>query len=360
MHNLQKLLQAGQSVWLDNIHREMLENGQFKALIDREEIRGVTSNPTIFMNAITKSANYDASMAAQPRDRTAEEVFWALAIQDIQQAADLLSDLYQRTNGGDGYASLEVNPNLAEDSAGTLEQALSLMKQVDKPNLMIKIPATARGIPAIAAATEAGININVTLIFGRERYREVMEAYLSGLERRIAVGKPVDHIASVASFFVSRLDSLLDPQLEKAAPHLAGKMAIANARLAYADYKEVFEGARFAALKAKGAREQRPLWASTSTKNPKYRDVLYIEELIGPGTVNTIPPQTMEAFLDHGRIRPSLEEDLEGARTAFNDLQRAGISMLEATRKLEADGVKSFSESYAILLKAVGEKRRKL
>lgn len=359
-----KLLEAGQSIWYDNIQRGLLKNGEFAGMIQRGEIRGVTSNPTIFMNAVTKSQDYDESLAPLVKSgMTPEDVFFALAIQDIQAAADLFLPLHKETNGGDGYVSLEVSPYLANDTAGTLAQAKQLWERVNRPNLMIKIPATRAGIPAVTSAIAAGINVNVTLIFSLQRYAEVMDAYLSGLEQRLEAGLPVDKVASVASFFVSRVDTHIDARLQKKveaggslaekAARLPGKAAIANARLAYADFKTIFSSERFLAMQTRGAKLQRPLWASTSTKNPAYRDVIYVEELIGPHTVNTVPPQTLVAFLDHGMVRLSLEEDLDGALRVFTELEELGISMDEVTARLEEEGVKSFSDAYTTLLKAI-------
>ncbi len=370
MNRAHQLYQAGQSLWYDNIERRLLNNGELAALIARGEIRGVTSNPTIFMNAVTKSNDYTAALAALAKaGKTAEEIFWDLAIEDIQAAADLFRPLYEESNKGDGYVSLEVNPDLAHDTLATLSEAKRLWKRVNRPNLMIKIPATLEGLPAIKEAIEAGINVNVTLIFARDRYAAVMEAYLSGLESRIAKGLPIDGIASVASFFVSRVDTKVDGHLnamidrggaraEKAA-QLLGRAAIANARLAYHDFKIVFGSQRFAALQAKGARVQRPLWASTSTKNPAYRDVMYVEALIGRDTVNTVPPATLVAFLDHGVVRAdSLEEDLPGAYRTLALLETLGISMPQVTAELEAEGVKSFASSWKALLDAVEASRQ--
>jgi transaldolase len=364
-----KLLAAGQSIWYDNIQRKLLKNGELAGMIERGEIRGVTSNPTIFMNAITKSHDYDESLLPLVNsDLSTEEVFFCLAIEDIRAAADLFLPLYKQSSGGDGYVSLEVSPYLANDTAGTLTQVKQLWQQVDRPNLMVKIPATKAGIPAIADAIAEGININVTLIFSRKRYAKVMDAYLEGLERRVAGGLPVGSIASVASFFVSRVDTKIDPLLQefinqggrkaKKAEALLGKAGIANARLAYADFKQVFSTKRFRMLKNMSARVQRPLWASTSTKNPAYRDLIYVEELIGPDTVNTVPPDTLAAFLDHGRVRLSLEEDLAAAQEVLDGLEKLGIEMKGVTRELENEGVKSFSDSFTMLLKAINERRQ--
>ena len=364
-----QLLEAGQSVWYDNIQRSLLKNGELAGMVERGEIRGVTSNPTIFMNAITKSQDYDESLLPLAASSlTAEEIFFVLAIEDIQAATDLFMPLYQQSGGGDGYVSLEVSPYLANDTAATLAQAKQLWQRVDRPNLMIKIPATKAGLPAITDAIAAGINVNVTLIFSLQRYAEVMDAYMKGLERRVAEGLPIGSIASVASFFVSRVDTKIDPRLQEIIPTggqqardakaLLGKAAIANARLAYADFKKAFASERFLKLKAKGARVQRPLWASTSTKNPDYRDVMYVEELIGPDTVNTVPPQTLVAFLEHGQVRLSLEEDLEGARKTLAELEKLGILMKTVTSELEEQGVKSFSDAFTVLLEAVDKRRQ--
>jgi transaldolase len=365
-----KLLEAGQSVWYDNIQRSLLKNGELAGMIERGEIRGVTSNPTIFMNAITKSQDYDESLLPLAASSlSAEEIFFQLVIEDIQTVTDLFLPLYRESKGEDGYVSLEVSPFLANDTESTISQAIELWNRVSRPNLMIKIPATKAGIPAITDATVAGINVNVTLIFSLIRYAEVMDAYMKGFEKRVAAGLPIDSIASVASFFVSRVDTKIDPRLQEIIPTgglqakhataLLGKAAIANARLAYADFKQMFAGERFQKLKIKGARVQRPLWASTSTKNPTYRDVMYVEELIGPDTVDTVPPQTLVAFLDHGQVRISLEENLEAAHQTLVDLESLGILMATVTRELEEQGVKSFSDAFAVLLDAV-DKRRQL
>jgi transaldolase len=370
VNTTQQLYEAGQSVWYDNIQRSVLQSGEMSGRIERGEVRGVTSNPTIFMNAITKSQDYDAGLATLAKaGKGAEEIFWQLAIEDIQAAADLFRPLYEESDGGDGYVSLEVNPYLARDTAGTIAEAKELWQRVDRPNLMIKIPATMAGLPAITATIAEGINVNVTLIFALDRYRTVMDAYLTGLEERVAAGLPVEHIASVASFFISRFDTKIDGRLAERvdrcgahadkAESLLGKAAIANARMAYSYYQKVFGSPRFQALKAHGARVQRPLWASTSTKNPAYRDVVYVEELIGPDTVNTMPPHTLAAFLAHGEVRPgSLEQDVTGAEQTLLDLEALGISPCIATCELELEGVKSFADAFTALLDAV-EARRK-
>lgn len=370
MNISQQLQAAGQSIWYDNIERRLLNNGELKGMIDRGEVRGVTSNPTIFMNAITRSSDYDAGLAPLAgAGKGAEEIFWELAIEDIRAAADLFRPLYEESRRGDGYVSLEVDPNLANDATNTLSEAKRLWKRVNRPNLMVKIPATIEGLPAIKGAVEAGVNVNVTLIFSRERYWSVMEAYIAGLEARVAAGLPIDAIASVASFFVSRVDTKVDGILNgmidrggaraEAAARFLGKAAIANARLAYNDYKNIFCSERFAKLQAKGGRVQRALWASTGTKNKAYRDVIYVEELVGMDTVNTVPPTTLAALLDHGAVRPnSLEENLPESYQAFAVLEALGVSMADRTRELEVEGVQSFQGAWKALMDAVEAKRQ--
>jgi transaldolase len=371
VNTAQQLYAAGQSIWYDNIQRSLLENGQLAGMIDRGEIRGVTSNPTIFMNAITKSMDYDPGLVPLARaGKEAEDIFWALAIEDIQAAADLFRPMYDASGGGDGYVSLEISPYLTQDAVGTLAAAKDLWQRVDRPNLMVKIPATWSGLPAVSGAIASGINVNVTLIFSLERYAGVMDAYLKGLEKRVAAGLPVDHVASVASFFVSRVDTKVDGVLagmiddgdaraDKAAS-LLGKAAITNAKLAYAGFKEVFGSPRFEALQAQGACAQRPLWASTGTKNRAYSDVIYVEKLVGPGTVNTVPPATLEAFLDHGQVCPGiLEEGVDEAKQQMADLETLGVSIYTITGELEQEGVKSFADAFTALLNAVEASRKK-
>lgn len=371
MNTVQQLCAAGQSVWYDNIQRGLLKNGELAGMIEREEIRGVTSNPTIFLNAITKSTDYDSGLEPLAKaDKGAEAIFWVLAVEDIQGAADMFRPLYEQSSGGDGYVSLEVSPYLAHDTEGTLAAATEIWRRVDRPNLMVKIPATKAGLPAITGALALGINVNVTLIFSVERYAAVMEAYLKGLEECVAAGRPVGTVASVASFFVSRVDTKVDGHLaaiierggtlaDKAAA-LLGKAAIANAKIAYANFKEVFASPRAQALLRQGGRVQRPLWASTGTKNKAYSDVMYVDELIGPHTVNTMPPATLEAFLDHGRVRSSsLEENLPAAKQQLAALEELGISMAAVTRELEQEGVQSFADSFTALVNAVDTSRRK-
>src|SRR6266498_543698 len=325
MNPISKLTQLGQSLWYDNIQRKILENGEFKAMIERGDIRGVTSNPTIFNNAIAKSTDYDSALKPLAwAGWDAEKIFWQLAIEDIKAACDAFMPLYEETNGGDGYVSIEVTPNIAHDTEGTTAQAQQLWARVARPNLMVKIPATKEGIPAIRKAIASGVNINITLIFSLKRYAEVMDAYLSGLEDHLAAGHQIHHIASVASFFVSRVDTKIDPKLPEDSP-LRGKAAIANAKLAYDEYEKTFSTHRWENLKIKGARVQRPLWASTSTKNPAYPDTIYVDNLIGPETVNTVPPQTLEAVLDHAKIEITLTRDLDQAQEAIHQLEASGL-----------------------------------
>ena len=356
---IEKLTSLGQSLWYDNIQRRLLESGELKAMIERGDIRGVTSNPTIFNNAIAKTNDYDAALTPLAWSGwDAERIFWQLAVEDIQAATDLFQPLYKESNGGDGYVSLEVSPFLANDTEGTAAQAQQLWERVARPNLMVKIPATKEGIPAIRKSIAAGINVNVTLIFSLARYAEVMEAYLSGLEDRVAAGLPIDRIASVASFFVSRVDSKIDPRLPEGSP-LCGLAAIANARLAYKAFEETFTTSRFASLRARhSARVQRPLWASTSTKNPAYPNTIYVDNLIGPDTVNTVPPATLDAFRDHGRAAVTITSGLDESSEALAELEAAGISMDAVTQELEDEGVKSFAEAFTQLLATIEERRK--
>jgi transaldolase / glucose-6-phosphate isomerase len=357
--SIKKLTSLGQSLWYDNIQRKLLETGELKAMIERGDIRGVTSNPTIFQNAIAKTSDYDAALIPLAWSGwDAEKIFWQLAIEDIQEACDLFRPLYDETKGGDGYVSLEVSPYLANDTEGTIQQAKELWARVNRPNLMVKIPATKEGIPAIRQAIAAGINVNVTLIFAIERYDAVMDAYIAGLEDRIAMKEPINMVASVASFFVSRVDTKIDPRLPEGSA-LRGKAAIANAKLAYGAFESIFTSPRFAPLKDRfGARVQRPLWASTGTKNPAYSDTIYVDTLIGPDTVNTVPPATLDAFRDHGTAGVTITHGLEELQIFFTELEVAGISMQQVTQELEDEGVKSFADAFKTLLDAI-ESRRK-
>ncbi len=368
MKQIERLHSLGQSIWYDNIQRRLLENGEMEELIRRGDIRGVTSNPSIFNNAIAKTTDYDAALKPMAwAGWTSEQIFYQLALEDIRAAADLFRPLFDETKGGDGFVSLEVSPTLARDSNKTASEAKRLWDWVNRPNLMVKIPATLEGLPAIRKAIAAGVNINVTLIFSLARYTAVMDAYMSGLEDRLAQGLPIGTIASVASFFVSRVDSKVDGQLEsiikkegpeaEKAVRLLGKAAIANAKLAYALFNEALISDRFKKLERQGAQKQRPLWASTSTKNPAYRDVVYVEELIGKHTINTMPPQTLDAFRDHGEAKLTLSEGLKQARQELNEIESLGISMDSVTRELEEEGVKSFSDAFAAMLKAIDDRR---
>ena len=367
MNPLQALHEQGQSPWLDYIRRSLFTSGELQRLIDEDGLMGVTSNPAIFEKAITGSQDYTAALAALETEHLdAMALYERLAIEDIQQAADILKPVYEQTQGRDGYVSLEVSPYLAKDTDGTVAEARRLWQAVQRPNLMIKVPATPEGIPAIQTLISEGINVNVTLLFAQEAYRQVAEAYLAGLEALAAAGGDLQRVASVASFFVSRIDSLVDARLEaklKAGEgdralleSLRGKVAIANAKLAYQAYKKIFAGERWEKLAAAGARTQRLLWASTGTKNPQYSDVLYVEELIGPDTVNTIPPATWEAFRDHGRVRPTLESDLDAAHDTLETLARVGISLTEVTDTLLVEAVRLFAEPFDKLLNSLDKK----
>ena len=355
---IEKLTAIGQSLWMDNIQRKLLENGAIKSLIAKGDIRGMTSNPTIFNNAISKTHDYDGALVPLAwAGWDAEKIFWELVTEDIKEACDLFAHLYEESNGGDGYVSIEVSPYLAHDTQATSVQAQQLWARVARPNLMVKIPATKEGIPAIRQAIAAGINVNITLIFSLTRYAEVMNAYLQGLEDRVAGGLAIDRIASVASFFVSRVDSKVDDRLPKDSP-LRGKAAIANAKLAYDEFTKTFAGDRWEKLKAKGGRVQRPLWASTSTKNPAYPDTIYIDNLIGPDTVNTVPPATLDAARAHAKPEITITRDVDKAREGLEQLEAVGISMDRVTQELEDEGVKSFAESITALFKTIDDRRK--
>ncbi len=357
MDNIQKITQLGQSLWMDNIERRALEDGETQRLIEHGDIRGMTSNPTIFDKAIEKTHHYDEALiplAWSGWDK--DKIFWELIVEDIRTACDLFMPLYEETNGGDGYVSIEVSPLLAGDTDATTAQAQQLWARVAHPNVMVKIPATKAGIPAIRRSIAAGVNINITLIFSLSLYAEVMNAYLSGLEERVAAGKPIDKIASVASFFVSRVDTKVDEMLPKDSP-LRGKVGIANAKLAYEQFEKTFAGERWEKLKQHGARLQRVLWASTSTKNPAYPDTLYVDNLMGPHTINTLPPQTLDAARDHARPEVTITKDVDEAHKVMQDLASAGISMDQVTKELEVEGIKIFSDSVASLLKTIEQRR---
>jgi transaldolase/glucose-6-phosphate isomerase len=369
---LVELHSLGQSVWLDQIERALFKSGKLAKLIQDDGLRGMTSNPTIFEKAITGSADYQEQIDRGARDgKTGSEIYEMVVLDDIAHASDLFRSLYANSNGGDGFVSLEVSPLLAHDTDGTIREAKSLFSRLNRPNVMIKVPATDEGLPAIEELIASGLNVNVTLIFSVHRYEEVAEAYIRGLERRAQAGQPIDRIGSVASFFVSRIDSAVDKELdalEKQATDsqkkqeihaLRGKAAIANAKMAYASFKRIFESPRFEALKRKGAKVQRPLWASTSTKDPSYPDVLYVTELIGPHTVNTMPPATIDAWRDHGKGAANLEVGMDKAPALFNQLKAIGIDFKKITDKLTADGVRSFSQSFTDLMRTI-EQRREL
>ncbi len=364
---LKALLDFGQSPWMDYIRRDLLTGGGLQKMIEEDGLQGMTSNPAIFEKSITGSKLYDDILnSPDVKSLDAKGIYERIAIRDVQAACDIFTGVYRFTKSRDGYVSLEVSPLLANDTAGTLAEARRLWKTVNRPNLMVKVPATPAGIPAIRTLLEEGININITLLFAQSAYEQVAEAYLAALEARAAKGLDISQIASVASFFVSRIDSLVDSKVDELlkSPNPAqkallesirGKIAIANAKLTYRKYQELFGGARWKALASKGAHVQRLLWASTSTKNPKYRDVLYVEELIGADTVDTIPPATFDAFREHGKLRNSLTEQVDVAATEMHNLEKAGISMKEVTDKLLVDGVKLFADAFHTLLDATGK-----
>lgn len=368
-----QLLDQGQSIWQDDIARTMLTSGSLAAMIEDVGIRGVTSNPTIFEKAIAAGSDYDAQIAElSSGDSTTADIFEALAVQDIRNACDVFRPIYDLSDGADGFVSIEVAPDLARDGEGTREAVRRLWDTIDRPNLMVKIPGTIEGVPVIREMLAEGKNINITLLFSIEAYERVANAYIDALEQRMTEGKPVDHVASVASFFVSRVDTLVDrllnerisevedPRDKKALEELRGKAAVANAKLAYAKFEEIFSGPRWEALKAAGARPQRPLWASTGTKNPDYSDVLYVESLIGPHTVNTMPGKTIQAFLDHGIVKRTVDTDLEQAKDVILDLEAAGISIDAVTTQLEEEGIAAFEHSFKTLLEGVEGKRATL
>jgi transaldolase len=367
---LHTLHAAGQSLWLDYIDRSMLSNGDLARRIREDALTGMTSNPTIFEKALAEGSAYDAQLRHLSAALSDRAVFEAVATTDVRDACDAFRSVYDATAGVDGYVSLEVSPDLARDAAGTVAEARHLWEIVDRPNLMIKVPGTVEGAEAVQQLIADGINVNVTLLFAIDAHARVIEAYLAGLEQRAAAGLPVDRIGSVASFFVSRVDSAIDKQLETMASAdpasaatlrgLQGKAAIANAKLAYRLFTASFSGERWAALSAKGARVQRPLWASTSTKNAFYRDVIYVEELIGTDTVNTLPPATLEAFRDHGETRLSVTEDIAGAERALAALESAGVSVQAVTDRLLVEGLASFEQSFVTLLAGLARKRAAL
>ena len=363
---LKQLAALGQSIWLDYIRRDLIVSGELRRLIEEDGLRGMTSNPSIFEKAIVESHDYDEDIRAMALEgKGAEAIYEALSQRDVQSAADEFRPLYDKTDGKDGYVSLEVNPHLAHDTTGTIEEARRLWAALNRPNVFIKVPATADGLPAIQQLISEGISVNVTLLFGLPRYRQVADAYIAGIEARAAQGKPVKHVASVASFFVSRIDALVDPLLEKRiaqggreadiAKQVHGQVAVASAKMAYQIYKDIFGSARFKKLADKGARAQRLLWASTGTKNPDYSDVKYVESLIGPDTVNTVPVETLDAYRDHGDPKARLEQDVERAGWVLERLPELGISIDKVTQQLEDEGVEKFNKPFDKLMETLAK-----
>jgi transaldolase len=368
-HNpLCKLEQFEQSIWLDFLSRDMIQSGQLQKLIDDDGVKGVTSNPSIFQKALSAGSEYDEEIRRLASEgKTPEEIFTVLSVEDVQHAADMLRPTWERLHHGDGFVSLEVNPHLAYDTEATIDEARKLWGLIDRPNAFIKVPATAPGLDAIRRLISEGININVTLLFGLPRYVEVTEAYMRGLEERAAHGKPVDDVHSVASFFLSRIDVLVDPELERlverggekadTAERFVGQTAIASAREAYRLAGHTFGHERFLKLKERGARIQRLLWASTSTKNPKYPDTKYVESLIAPQTINTLPLETLEAYRDHGDPAVRIKDDLDLTDEVLNGLSELGVDLADVTKQLEKEGVEKFNESYDKLIASLAKKR---
>ncbi len=366
---LQKLREIGESFWLDNLSRNLINSGELKRLIAEDGITGITSNPTIFQKAISGSKDYDASLRSMLEKGTREEkeLFLGLALEDISKAADLLWPVYRKSGGLDGFVSIEVSPDLAYDTQKTIAEARRLFSTIGKKNILVKVPGTKQGLPAIEQLTAEGVNVNVTLLFSVRRYEEIAEAFIRGLEKRARQKEPIDEICSVASFFVSRVDTLTDKLLEARLPSAAseadkqkiksllGKAAVANAKIAYRKYKEIFSGKRFLALTR--AHVQRILWGSTGTKNPSYSDIKYVEELIGSDSINTLPDATLKAFLDHGRVRINIGDGLDEAERLFAELRSVGVDINQVTEELEKEGVKLFSDSFSLLLKEIAQKR---
>jgi transaldolase len=359
MTKLHTLARTGQAIWFDYIRRSLVTSGELQSLID-QGVRGITSNPTIFEKAIAGSADYDSDLSDLARKgMSVEGIYEELALTDIAMAADRFRPVYDETGGADGYVSIEVSPELAYDTEETVREARRLFSALGRPNIMIKVPATREGVPAIETLIGEGINVNVTLLFSVERYEEVALAYLSGLEKLSSSGGSLGRTASVASFFVSRVDTALDPELEKRSlGDLAGKIAVANAKVAYALFQKLFSGERWQRLERQGARVQRLLWASTGTKNPQYPDTLYVDELIGPHTVNTLPPATLKAYLDHGKTEDVLGRGIDGANEQIGRLARAGIDLKAVTERLQKDGVELFAASFRSLLESIESKRQ--
>ena len=361
MTKLHELAELGQSIWLDYIQRSLIKSGELQALIDKG-LRGVTSNPSIFQKAISESSDYEADIKQLTADgKSVDQIYEFLTISDVRSAADLMRPVYDATDGLDGYVSLEVNPKLAYDTAGTIKEAKYLYKELDRPNVFIKVPATPEGIPAIKSLIGTGININVTLIFSLAQYEAVAEAYIAGLEELAASGGSLKQVASVASFFVSRIDTAVDKQLaEIGNVDLQGKIAIASAKTAYTKFKRIFSGTRWERLKESGARVQRPLWASTSTKNPAYPDTLYIDSLIGKDTVNTVPPKTLDAFIDHGTVAETVEKNADEAAEQLSRLSSLGIDLDKVTQSLLDAGVEAFDKAFDTLLEGIADQMKKL
>ena len=368
---LHQLHDAGQSIWLDYIDRTILVNGELARRIRDDALTGMTSNPTIFEKALAEGHAYDAQLARAPGGLSAWELFELVETDDVRAACDLFLPIHEATDGGDGYVSIEVSPGVANDARATVAEAHRLWEAVDRPNVMVKVPGTVEGAAAVRRLIADGVNVNITLLFSIDAHRRVIGAYLDALEERAAAGRPIDRIASVASFFVSRVDSEIDKRLDALAAKAAGaerdrllalkgRSAIANAKMAYRLFREQFAGARWEALRARGANLQRPLWASTSTKNPQYRDVMYVEQLIGPDTVNTLPPATLEAFRDHGVTARTVDADVEGTRRTLAEVEAAGISMREVTDQLLAEGLKSFQKSFDTLVAGLERKTSQL
>ena len=360
LHEIEAL---GQSIWIDNLNRDLLDDGKLKSLFEDDGLTGVTSNPTIFEKGMGHSDSYDDAfreVAAETDDP--QEIFEQLALSDVRDAADLLRPVFDRTGGQDGFVSFELPASLAFDAQGSIEQALRLQELIDRENVFIKVPGTAEGVETFEELTARGVNVNVTLLFSVERYAEIAEAYIRGLERRVEAGEPVDRAASVASFFVSRVDTKVDAALEELGREdLRGRAAVANAKIAYADFQEIFSGERWERLEAAGANVQRPLWASTSTKNPDYSDTLYVDELIGPDTVNTMPDATIDASRDHATAERTVDRDVDGARDLWRELGEAGVDLDDIVlRQLVDEGVKSFGESYDSLMQTLEEKAAEL
>ena len=360
---LWRLRDLGQSVWYDYIRRDLYMKGELERLIREDGLAGMTSNPTIFQKAIAETDLYDdAVRRAGGEEAEPSAVFESLAVEDVRGAADVFRSVFDETGGNDGFVSIEVGPHLANDTDGSIREGERLWEKCARENVMVKIPGTSAGIPAIRRCIADGVNINITLLFSVSRHREVMEAYLSALEERVAAGRPIEHLRSVASFFVSRVDTNVDKKLDRigseAARALRGKAAIANARLAYVAFREVFGSERFARLAERGAALQRPLWASTSTKDPAYADLYYVEALVAPDSVDTMPPETFQAYRHHGDPKVRISDDLEGARETFRRLAELGIDEATVSRELEEEGVKKFSDSYDSLLKALAEKEK--